>query len=252
MQPVAGRPANDAAGEQVDDDGQVQPALLCPDVGDVGAPFFVRARRREILIKQVRRHRPGVVTVRGPLEPPLLPRPQPILTHQARRPTAANMQAIVAQVARHARAAVGTVRQCKGRPNMRQQHHVLVLAAAGRAPLPGEVATLTDAKDAAETVHGELLLRLVDELEAHRLPSLAKKAVARFRMSRSWRRISFSRRSRFNSAARSGGADPTGASAARSLLRPIQRTSVESPTPRSSAISRWVLPLVRTRRTASS
>lgn len=50
---------------------------------------------------------------------------------------------------------------------MRQQHHVLMLAAAGWAPLPGEVATLTDAKDAAETVRGELLLRLADELEAH-------------------------------------------------------------------------------------
>ncbi len=133
VQPVAGRPANEAAGEQVDDDGQVQPALLCPDVGDVGAPFFVRACRREILIEQVRRHRPGVVTIRGPLEPPLLPRPQPILTHQARCPAAADMQAIVAQVSRHARAAVGAIRQRKGRPDMRQQHHVLVLAAAGRA-----------------------------------------------------------------------------------------------------------------------
>ena len=135
---------------------------------------------------------------------------------------------------------------------MRQQHHVLVLAAAGRAPLPGEVATLTDAKDAAETVHGELLLRLVDELEAHRLPPLATKAGTRFRMSRSWRRILFSRRSRFSSAAISGDADPTGASAAGSQLRPIQRTSVESPTPRPSAISRWGLPLARTRRTFSS
>jgi hypothetical protein len=45
---------------------------------------------------------------------------------------------------------------------------------------------------------------------------------------------------------------PPSASAALSRLRPIRRTCVESPTPRSSAISRWVLPLVRTRRTASS
>jgi hypothetical protein len=98
------------------------------------------------------------------------------------------------------------------------------------------VATLTYAKGAAETVNGELLLRLVDELEAHRLPSLTKKAVARSRMCRSCRRISFSRRSRFSFAAISGDADPPGASPAWSRLRPIQRTSVESPTPRSSAI----------------
>jgi hypothetical protein len=127
-------------------------------------------------------------------------------------------------------------------------------SALGRRRLPhrSEVAALADTKGAAQAAHGELLLRLVDEPEAHRLPSRAKKAVARFRMSRSWRRISFSRRSRFSSAVTSGGDDPPGASGARSRLRPSQRTSVDSPTPRSSAISRWVRPLVRTRRTASS
>src|SRR6202043_1842665 len=43
-----------------------------------------------------------------------------------------------------------------------------------------------------------------------------------------------------------------GATARRSRLRPIQRTSVDSPIPRSPAISRCVRPLVCTRRTASS
>jgi hypothetical protein len=68
---------------------------------------------------------------------------------------------------------------------MGQQHHVFMLAAAGRTTLPGKIAALADAKDAAETVHGKLFLRLIDERGPHRLPSLAKKAVARFRMSRS-------------------------------------------------------------------
>lgn len=94
-----------------------------------------------------------------------------------------------------------------------------VLTAAGGAALPGAVAALADTKDAARAVRGELLLRLFNELETHRLPARAKKAVARFRMSRSWRRISFSRRSRFGSFAMSGDADPPGASAARFWLR---------------------------------
>jgi hypothetical protein len=71
-------------------------------------------------------------------------------------------------------------------------------------------------------------------------------------MSRSWRRISFPRRSRFSSAAMSSCAVPPGSSSSRSRLRPIQRTSSDNPTTRSSAISRWVPPIVRTRRTASS
>src|SRR3979411_2790002 len=134
---------------------------------------------------------------------------------------------------------------------MCQQHHVLTLAAAGRPAPPGEIAALTNTKHAAQAMDGEFRFRPVDEREPHRLPSRAKKAVAFFRMSRSWRRVSFSRRSRLNSAVRSLSA-AAGSTARRSRLRPIQRTSVDRPIPRSPAISRCVRPLVCTRRTASS
>src|SRR3954451_15851698 len=104
---------------------------------------------------------------------------------------------------------------------MGQQHQFLALPPAGRTVLPGEEATLADAEHLAEPLDGELLLRRIDELEPHRLPSLTKKAVAFFRMSRSWRRISFSRRSRLNSAAISSPASSRsgGTSIARSRLR---------------------------------
>jgi len=46
--------------------------------------------------------------------------------------------------------------------------------------------------------------------------------------------------------------ETAGSTACRSGLRPIQRTSVDRPIPRSPAISRCVRPLVCTRRTASS
>ena len=55
--------------------------------------------------------------------------------------------------------------------------------------------------------------------------------MAFFRMSRSWRRISFSRRSRFSSAVTSPSA-AEGSTACRSRLRPIQRTSLDRPIPR--------------------
>ena len=85
---------------------------------------------------------------------------------------------------------------------MGQQHHVLMLSTAGRSILPGKIAALADAKNLAETLDGEFLLRRIDETEPHRLPSLAKKVAALFRISRSCRKISFSRRNRFSSAAR--------------------------------------------------
>ena len=61
---------------------------------------------------------------------------------------------------------------------MGQQHHVLMLSTAGRSILPGTIAALTDAKNLAETLDGEFLLRRIDETEPHRLPSLAKKVAA--------------------------------------------------------------------------
>src|SRR3954468_5472961 len=70
-------------------------------------------------------------------------------------------------------------------------------------------------------------------------------------MSRSCRRISFSRRRRFGAAVTSLSAI-AGSTARRSRLRPIQRTSVDRPIPRSPASSRCVRPLVCARRTASS
>src|ERR1044071_4440628 len=134
---------------------------------------------------------------------------------------------------------------------MRQQYHVVALAATGWPTSPGEIAALADAEYAAQAVDGELRFCPIDEREPHRLPSRAKKAVAFFRMSRSCRRISFSRRSRFSSAVTSLSA-AAGSPARPSRLRPIQRTSVDSPIPRSLAISRCVRPLVCARRTASS
>jgi hypothetical protein len=82
MQPAAGCPADDPTSEQVDDNREVQPAFAGPHVGDVGTPLLIGAGCREVLIKQVRRDRPSVMAVRGPLEPPLLPSLQAVVAHQ--------------------------------------------------------------------------------------------------------------------------------------------------------------------------
>jgi hypothetical protein len=39
--PVADSPADDAPGMQIEDDSQIEPALLCPDIADVARPFLV-------------------------------------------------------------------------------------------------------------------------------------------------------------------------------------------------------------------
>jgi hypothetical protein len=105
------------------------------------------------------------------------------------------------EFARHAWAAIGAIRLSKGGPEMGEQHQIIALTLAGWTTSPGKVPALAHLKNLAQALDGEFRFRRIDELEPHRLPSLAKKAVARLRISRFWRRISFSRRSRFSSAA---------------------------------------------------
>jgi hypothetical protein len=120
VQPVASCPADDPTCEQVDDNGEVQPAFAGPHVGDVGTPLLIGPGCREVLIEQVRRDRPGVMAVGGPLEPQLLPSPQAVVAHQPSDPAAADREAAIPQLPRHSGTAIGAVRQGKGRPHMRE------------------------------------------------------------------------------------------------------------------------------------
>src|SRR5580704_14224107 len=228
VQTIADGPANDLSREQVDDDSKVQPPLAGPDIGDVHAPFLVRSRGGKILIDDVWCDRPGMIAVSRPFEPPLLPNLQAIFMHQPRRSSSSHGEAAILQLARHPRTAISAVRQCERGSNVCQQHHVIALTPTGWPIFPCKIAALTDAEHSAKTVDGELVFRLIDELELHRLPSLAKKAVAFFRMSRSCRRISFCRRSRFSSAVMSSDRAFSGAPISRSRFRAIQIPSASS------------------------
>ena len=185
VQAVADRPADDPPREQVDDDGEIDPALPCPHVGDVDAPLLVRAAGSKVLVDDVGGHWPAVLAVGGALEAALLARPEIVVAHQPRGSSPANGEAVVLQLARHPRAAIGAVRQRERRPGVREQHQIGLLPAAGRSILPGKIAARADAEQSAQTGDGECRFRLIDELELHRLPSRAKKAAAFFRMSRS-------------------------------------------------------------------
>lgn len=79
-----------------------------------------------------------MLAVGRPLEAPLLPRDELVLSHQPRRAMPPNRMAVIDEVAVHARAAIGAVRQREGRLDMRQMDHVLFLALAGRTVAPDE------------------------------------------------------------------------------------------------------------------
>ena len=59
------RPADDAAAERIECDGQVEEAGPRRNVGDIGHPQHVRARRLELAVHPVERARRGPVAHRG-------------------------------------------------------------------------------------------------------------------------------------------------------------------------------------------
>jgi hypothetical protein len=53
----AHRPADNAAGEEIDDDGNIEPALGRPEIGEVGNPLLVRLLGLELAVEEIGWHR---------------------------------------------------------------------------------------------------------------------------------------------------------------------------------------------------
>ena len=76
------RPANDVPVEQVEHNGQVKPAFLRPQVGDVRRPDLIQRRWREIPGQPIIRHRQTVPRVRRDLVAPLVAGVEAVVAHQ--------------------------------------------------------------------------------------------------------------------------------------------------------------------------
>src|SRR5215213_3102783 len=109
VQSLTHRPADHPPREQIEDHGEVEPALTRPDVRDIGVPFLVRTVRREVLLDQVGSDRKSMMAVGGAFEATFLPGLEPILAHQSGRPTSPDWQAMILEFARHPAAAIGAI-----------------------------------------------------------------------------------------------------------------------------------------------
>jgi len=107
-------PTHHAPVEQIDDYGQIQPAFLRCDVGDVARPGSVWTQRREVAIQPVRSYRKIMPTIGGGhAEAPLATRADAMLL--------AHAQPSLAQLAPHARPPVDAVHLRMNGANMDQQ-----------------------------------------------------------------------------------------------------------------------------------
>src|SRR5205807_297529 len=88
---IAHGPTNHLAAEQVEDYGQVEPALAGRNVGDIGQPDLIGLVGDKVLIQQVCRHREGMLAV-GCAHAIAARRPSPetVLAHDPLDPLAAD------------------------------------------------------------------------------------------------------------------------------------------------------------------
>src|SRR5215210_898884 len=248
---VLERPANDATAVAVDDDREVQPALPAAQVGDVGNPQPVRRRRMEVALDEIVGDTNARDADRRAAPTSFDRAADACLAHQPLDPLPTDGDAVGAQVAVDPGRAVGAAARDMQLAHPLQQRLVSDGARRSWTDQPGVKAGAADAEHATERLDRMVCpLRSDEPKDAHRLPlSLAKKAAAFFKISRSssstftWRR---SRRSSSRSSLLSPSRSPASISA---CLHQIRSDSYE--TPSSPAISRTARPLETTNATAS-
>jgi hypothetical protein len=136
---VADSPADDTPGIQVKNNGQIQPALACPNVGYISRPFLVRGipcpavhvymreRGREILIQQIGGDVKGMIAVGRNLEFSGSDNLYVIVPHQAPHTPVAYTQPQFLQLFSHPRAVVALQAKTMLITNMGQYHHIITL-----------------------------------------------------------------------------------------------------------------------------
>jgi hypothetical protein len=130
---IAHGPTNHLAGEQVEDHGQVEPALAGRNVGDIGQPDLIGLVGDKVLIQQVCRHREGMLAV-GCAHAIAARRPSPetVLAHDPLDPLAADGLTLGSQFGVDARRSVSFLVLCMNPPDIGQQIAIGDLARAVR------------------------------------------------------------------------------------------------------------------------
>src|SRR6516162_6317809 len=251
FEPFAERPADHAAREQIDDYRQVQPTLQGPQIGNVCDPAAVGGGHGKLPVQQILLNRQAVPGISGAAVATVSARTQSGSSHQPRHPLALGALAALAQLEVDPRAAVAAATLAINRRDFEPQPLIFLGMMGGRPFTPGVVSRARDFEYPAHQCYRVAGLLPCDKSESHSL-SLAKKAVAFFRISRSSRSRRFSRRSSTNSSRSLRFNAPSGPPPASTSACSTQRLSAVSPIPSSSATWPMLLPLRRTSCTVSA
>jgi len=189
LEVVAHRPADDAAAEDILDNREEEEALPGLDVLQVADPEPVGLRAGEVTVDEIRSRDAFRVADRRPRPtPPAVSATDPELAHQSGDTLLTNPDPVTEpKLGEDPRGTVDLLRLAEDLLDPLGQVTVGELTRAGRPAPPGVEALTGDPNDAAQQGDGELCGLSLDEPEPRhgRSVSLAKKAAARFRISRS-------------------------------------------------------------------
>ena len=136
FQTIADGPTHNTAVVKVKHHCQVQPALSCPDIGDVGRPLLIWLISMEVPVKPVGRNVEVMIAVSGRFVFTGSDDAKAVQTHQTTHATLTNPQTYFFQLLSHARAAIAAKAQVMLFTDMGQQHHVVTLTFADRSLTP--------------------------------------------------------------------------------------------------------------------
>ena len=158
----AGGPADDHAREQIHDDGQVEPALPRPNVGDIGHPGLVWPRHGELSLQEIRDQDRRLADRPAP-RAIAMQRAQIGLAHQPRDAMLAAGLSGFTQIEEDARSAVDAVTRDERRANQAKQPGILLRAVRDRLLQPFVVAARGHAEDATHRLHAVPVSMRLDE-----------------------------------------------------------------------------------------
>src|SRR6516165_4251782 len=170
------RPAYNPAAVQIHDGGQIEPALIGLDVGDIGQPDLVRSSGDEVAVEQIRGDWQVVAAVGG--SHPAWPRhdgSDAVTPHQPLDATTARPAALSLQLDMDTRAAITPAGVAVDPPDVVDEVTIGGRSSALRARAPGIIAGRRDTEHVAQEPHRIIGAAIFDEAESHvRVPAILK------------------------------------------------------------------------------
>src|ERR1700754_481319 len=161
------RPTDDLSAVEIHHCGQIKPALIGLNVGDVGEPDLVRRGGDEVALKQVRRDR-EVVTAVGSAHPswPRHDGPDTVAAHQSLDAASARAAALSPQLGMDARAAIAAIGIAVNPLDVVDELTIGGGSLTLWARPPGIIASRRDAEHAAHDLHRIVGAAIFDEAES--------------------------------------------------------------------------------------